>query len=125
MRPQPSTLSPVLRPVFRKSPARPRFRQRYLNHDAFQSIRVCHHPTVDGACSCDGTEDPVRGRPPVRVLPRQVPATGGDAVSRTGGASKERERASYGDHLVKIGLPPLSSATVRPPAAPTVDRSAS
>src|SRR5258706_3742284 len=42
-----------------------------------------------------------------------------------GGASKERERASYGDHLVKIGLPPLSSTTVNPAATPTVDRSAS
>src|SRR5437899_567021 len=31
----------------------------------------------------------------------------GDSVSRMGGASKERERASYGDHLVKIGLPAL------------------
>src|SRR5260370_30723759 len=51
--------------------------------------------------------------------------TGGDAVSRMGGASKERERASYGDHLVKIGLPPLSSATVNLAAASTVDRHAS
>jgi hypothetical protein len=52
-------------------------------------------------------------------------STAGEAISCMGGASKERERASYGDHLVKIGLPPLSSTTVNPAATPTVDRSAS
>jgi hypothetical protein len=48
-----------------------------------------------------------------------------ESISRMSGPTTALLRASYGDHLAKIGLPPRSSTTVNFAAARTVDRSAS